>query len=113
MPRGATLLARGERFKNQAFSYGRAAYAIQFHPEVTAKTVDRWTTLAAHRLKDHGAQPRADQLAQIRRFDPGIRAWLGGFLSTWLTGPLAQPVAKRARAARSMAAAGSRPTLKP
>ena len=84
LPRGAALLARGERFKNQAFSYGRAAYAIQFHPEVTAKTVDRWTTVAAHRLKDRGAQPRTAQLAQIRRFEPGMRAWLGTFLAAWL-----------------------------
>ena len=86
LPRGAELLARGEMFKNQAFRYGRAAYAIQFHPEVTAKTVDWWTTAAAHRLKDRGAQSRKVQLSQIRRHEPGIRAWLGGFLAAWLDG---------------------------
>jgi len=84
VPRGAELLARGETFANQAFRYGRSAYAIQFHPEVTAKTVDLWTTAGAHRLKDRGAQPRAAQLSQICRHEPGIRRWLRRFLPRWL-----------------------------
>src|SRR5690606_1411277 len=36
LPFGATLLAKGgEAFPVQAFRYGRAAFALQFHPEVT------------------------------------------------------------------------------
>ncbi len=84
LPRGAELLARGETFANQAFRYGRAAYGIQFHPEVTAKIVDFWTTAGAHRLNDRGAQPRQTQLSQMRRHEPGIRVWLRRFLPHWL-----------------------------
>ena len=84
LPRGAELLARGETFRNQAFRYGRAAYATQFHPEVTARILDFWTTAGAHRLKDRGAQPRHTQLSRNRRYEPGIRLWLRRFLPHWL-----------------------------
>lgn len=42
LPKGATLLASTERYRHQAFSHGEAALALQFHPEVTAKGLERW-----------------------------------------------------------------------
>jgi GMP synthase (glutamine-hydrolysing) len=42
LPKGATLLASTERYRHQAFSYGEAALALQFHPEVTAKGLEAW-----------------------------------------------------------------------
>ena len=85
LPRGAHRLAKSETFETQAFRYGAAAYAIQFHPEVTAKMVDRWTTGGADRLVLPGAQSRPEQLRGIRRHEPGIRRWLRGFLDHWLS----------------------------
>jgi GMP synthase (glutamine-hydrolysing) len=42
LPRGASRLASTRRYENQAFSYGRAALAFQFHPEAAARTLERW-----------------------------------------------------------------------
>ncbi len=42
IPPGATALASSQRFENQAFSIGRRALALQFHPEVTAIGLERW-----------------------------------------------------------------------
>src|ERR1700712_4531433 len=35
LPGGAELIAEGDTFPVQAFRYGDAAYALQFHPDVT------------------------------------------------------------------------------
>lgn len=40
-PPGATLLARGERYPNQAFRLG-SVVGVQFHPEVDAELIRRW-----------------------------------------------------------------------
>ncbi|MBN9022779.1 MAG: hypothetical protein J0H08_11940, partial [Rhizobiales bacterium] len=43
LPSGATLLAEGDVFPNQAFSFGATAFALQFHIELTNAMVGRWT----------------------------------------------------------------------
>ncbi len=42
LPRGAVQLARGENCENQAFRFGRAAYGLQFHLEVTPEIINCW-----------------------------------------------------------------------
>lgn len=42
LPAGATHLASSDLYINQAFSFGRHALALQFHPEVLEKNVERW-----------------------------------------------------------------------
>lgn len=42
LPIGATHLASSSQYHNQAFSFGKAALALQFHPEVTARSLERW-----------------------------------------------------------------------
>jgi GMP synthase (glutamine-hydrolysing) len=42
LPEGAELLFRGEVVPNQAFRYGRAAYGVQFHLEVTEEIISDW-----------------------------------------------------------------------
>jgi GMP synthase (glutamine-hydrolysing) len=85
LPRGATLLAEGEAFTNQAFRYGKAAYGVQFHPEVTQAMVHRWTVRASHRLGLPGAQPRSAQLEARLVHDRAVAAWLDLFLDRWLS----------------------------
>ncbi len=84
LPSGATLLARGNLFANQAFCHGPAAIGIQFHSEMTYAMACRWTVRGAARMALPGAQPRTDHMAGWFRYDPPIRAWLDGFLDTWL-----------------------------
>jgi GMP synthase (glutamine-hydrolysing) len=81
---GAELLATGETFFNQAFRYGRNAYGIQFHPEVTHKIMERWTTKGAHRLVLPGAQPREAHFEGHARHDERLGDWLERFFDWWL-----------------------------
>lgn len=69
LPNGAVPLAGSELCPHQAFRYGRAAYALQFHLEVTAEIIDRWLTEAGNcaELRD---VPYISE-AEIRRRTPG------------------------------------------
>jgi GMP synthase (glutamine-hydrolysing) len=84
LPAGATLLAAGDIFPNQAFVYGPAAYGVQFHPELTLAMVYRWTTRAADRLTEPGAQCREAHLEGRHLFDHQTSRWLDQFLDRWL-----------------------------
>lgn len=86
LPRGAELLARGEIFPHQAFRYGPTTLGLQFHPEVTAEVVRRWTGTAGERLAVAGAQSRKEQLRGIERHDNALATWSETFLTWWLAG---------------------------
>lgn len=83
LPDGATLLARGEIFKNQAYRYGNA-YGIQFHPEITQTLVNRWSTRSSHRLALPGARPRNEHFNGHVVHGPGQRRWLSDLLNQWV-----------------------------
>ncbi len=99
LPSGSELLAKGKTFANQAFRYGETAYGVQFHPEVTAAIVERWTTLAAHKLSLAGAQSREEHFSGHRRHEQAMIGWLKRFLERWL--------APEPRAGPSVSAAGT------
>lgn len=42
LPENATLLASSEKYVNQAFSVGKNVLALQFHPEVTQQSMEKW-----------------------------------------------------------------------
>lgn len=84
LPAGATLLATGDTFPNQAFAYGPAAYGVQFHPELTLAMVHRWTTRASDRLNEPGAQRREAHLEGRYLYDHQTSRWLDQFLDRWL-----------------------------
>lgn len=42
LPENATLLASSDLYSNQAFSYGKNVMALQFHPEITQHSMERW-----------------------------------------------------------------------
>jgi GMP synthase-like glutamine amidotransferase len=48
LPDGAVLLARSPAYPHQAFRYGRAAYGVQFHVEVTGDIARRWAEVPAY-----------------------------------------------------------------
>ncbi|MEL6136706.1 MAG: glutamine amidotransferase [Cyanobacteria bacterium J06626_23] len=84
LPSGAELLATGDRFPNQAFRYGKHAYAVQFHPEITPGMIDFWTTQAADQLLLPGAQPRDHHFHHHAAHGHAVASWLDGFLGHWL-----------------------------
>lgn len=83
-PRGATRLAEGALFADQAFQYGPAAFGLQFHPEMTLPMIDLWTTAAHRRLRLPGAKPRRQHMSEHRVYGPRQRLWLNHFLADWL-----------------------------
>jgi GMP synthase (glutamine-hydrolysing) len=84
LPAGADLLAEGDSFPVQAFRYNGAAYALQFHPDVTQAMLHRWTVRGHERTKLPNAQPRHKHFADRAVYDPANRAFLDGFLGCWL-----------------------------
>lgn len=42
LPEGATLLASSARYENQSFSLGERVLALQFHPEITRRGMEKW-----------------------------------------------------------------------
>lgn len=84
LPNGAVPLFAGDIFKNQAYRYGEKAYGLQFHPEMTRKMLEKWTTEGVHMLSLSGAQSRDEQLHQHSLYAPAMEHWLTGFLCHWL-----------------------------
>ena len=99
VPRGAVLLAEGERFLHQAFRYGSAAYGLQFHPEANPELVRFWMDEAGEDAFDEpGVHSRARQLRDQGTFDGPMGAWLERFIDQHLLpcAESAQSVAERA-----------------
>lgn len=84
LPSGATLLAEGDEFAAQAFRYGRAAFGLQFHPEVTYQMMCRWTTAGAERMAMPGALPREKHFRDWYQHDAAVARWLSDFLRRWV-----------------------------
>jgi GMP synthase (glutamine-hydrolysing) len=84
LPHDAVLLAESDTFPVQAFRYDGAAYALQFHVEVTHAMMCRWTTRGHARMELPGAQPRAAHFEGRLLHDAACRAWLDAFLDHWL-----------------------------
>ncbi len=82
LPSGATLLATAETYPNQAFRYGRNAWGIQFHGELTRMMMHRWVVRGAHRFELPGAQPGRDHLGGRLVWDMQLKRWLTEFLET-------------------------------
>ncbi len=65
LPAGAVPLAAGERYPHQAFRLGRCAWALQYHPEVTAEDFEDWLASGHGAVRTAGLHPdeiRADLL---------------------------------------------------
>lgn len=85
LPRGASLLAKGGMFPNQAMLYGKHAFALQFHPELTLAMMRRWTSLGDRMLRRRCAQAHKDHFVGHTRYDRALNAWLEDFLDMWLS----------------------------
>jgi GMP synthase (glutamine-hydrolysing) len=84
-PRGATRLAYTEAFPQQAFRYGENAYGLQFHPEATRATLERWISRRPpERYLLKGTQPPERQLADHAAHDAALQSWFNGFLNGWI-----------------------------
>ncbi|MDX3927573.1 MAG: glutamine amidotransferase [Shinella sp.] len=80
LPAGATLLATGEHYENQAFRYGGNAWGIQFHGELTLAMMHRWVVRGAHRFELPGAQVGRAHIDGRLIYDAALRLWMTAFL---------------------------------
>ena len=48
LPEGAVLLASSPAYPNQAFRWGRSAYGVQFHLELSRELVEEWAGVPAY-----------------------------------------------------------------
>lgn len=80
LPAGATLLATGHHYENQAFRYGDNAWGIQFHGELTLAMMHRWVVRGAHRFDLPGAQAGRAHLDGRLLHDAALRLWMSAFL---------------------------------
>ena len=81
LPSGATLLAAGADYPNQAFRYGRNAWGIQFHAELTRAMMHSWVVRGAQRFDLPGAQLGREHLAGRMVWDARLKRWLEEFLN--------------------------------
>lgn len=86
LPAGATLLAEGDTFTNQAFAYGPSAYGFQFHVELTTAMVNRWTGRIGDRASLPNAQARELHFHGRALHDWKTASFLDRFLELWLAG---------------------------
>ena len=87
LPSGATLMATGDHYENQAYRYGDKAWGIQFHAELTRAMMHRWVVRGAHRFDLPGAQVGRDHLEGRMIWDLRLKAWLAEFLKTVFGSP--------------------------
>ncbi|MEE8172329.1 MAG: glutamine amidotransferase [Alphaproteobacteria bacterium] len=86
LPAGAKHLATRESFPNQAFRYGAASFAVQFHPEVNDAVLAAWLNREPppEDLARRGAQSAAEQFRHHASHRNAMHAWLQKFLTYWL-----------------------------
>ena len=90
LPAGATVLASSDACGIQAFRFGRHAYGMQFHVEVTAETVANWAAIPEYaRALEKAMGPGAvKQLgnqvsAELSRFNKNARSLYDSFKAVW------------------------------
>lgn len=85
LPDGAKLLASSEQYKNQIFTYGKNAMALQCHPEVQAGQLEEWyVTFQDDITGDNPAIPVKELRAQTHEHIETLNKQAKLFMNAWL-----------------------------
>ena len=87
LPADAVLLASGRDFEAQAFRYGKRAYGLQFHPEVTFAMMCCWIGRSGGHIEQPGACPREQHVRGCFNTTSPSPAGPALFLTPGRTGP--------------------------
>jgi GMP synthase-like glutamine amidotransferase len=71
LPPGAVLLATGELYRHQVYRLGDVAWAVQYHPEVTADDFDGWMREDAEPVAATG-RDAAEVAREVRAADADL-----------------------------------------
>lgn len=87
LPDGAVLLAGSDAYPHQAFRFGRVAYGVQFHVEVSSAMAEEWGRVPAYaeyldRVLGRGSLP--ELLAAFRQREPVLREHARTMFERWL-----------------------------
>ena len=85
LPAGARSLASTQLTPCQGFAWGKAALAMQFHPEVTATGLEQWYVGNSGELRELGLKPgelRRSAAAHAADMQTQAAALLKGWLAT-------------------------------
>jgi GMP synthase (glutamine-hydrolysing) len=84
IPAGAERLASSDLYENQAFRYGLRIFGLQFHPEASRRSLERWIARRGERNFAPGAHPPERQLSDHAQFDAELSQWFESFLEKWI-----------------------------
>ena len=85
LPDGAVLLASTPVTRNQAFRWGPAALGLQFHPEATARGLERWFIGHAGEIGGTVGLSVPGLRDETRRHAPRLEACAPGVLARFLS----------------------------
>jgi GMP synthase-like glutamine amidotransferase len=83
LPPGSVTLCGSERFPNQGFRVGPAAWGTQFHPEVLTDDAAAWARSSAAELAAIGLTVEGVS-AEIEAGEPELRRVWGEFAAGWM-----------------------------
>jgi GMP synthase (glutamine-hydrolysing) len=72
LPGGTDRLASSELYPNQAFRFGRNAYALQFHPEVNEDLIYSWVEMHREKLKKMDPDLEQKIMTETREYIKGF-----------------------------------------
>jgi GMP synthase-like glutamine amidotransferase len=85
LPRGAVALAGSLACTYEAFRFGVAAYALQFHPEVRAEDLARWRDVPSYRrLLDESGREWGDVVRELERASVALDDFAAQLIERWL-----------------------------
>lgn len=84
LPKGATALASSARTTYQAFSYGRAAYGVLFHMEVTTQIIADMVRAFADEVREEGLDGEQIKAGATQHL-PTLHANGRTFFQNWAT----------------------------
>jgi GMP synthase (glutamine-hydrolysing) len=85
LPRGAVPLAGSLACTYEAFRFGVAAYALQFHPEVRAEDIARWRDVPGYRrMLDESGRKWEDVVRELTRASVALDELAEQVVERWL-----------------------------
>jgi len=84
LPENAVLLASSENYSNQAFSYGKNILALQFHPEVTQRVMEKWYIGHIGEIMQTDGVSVASLRQQSRRYANQLEVQGELFFNSWM-----------------------------
>jgi GMP synthase-like glutamine amidotransferase len=87
LPEGAVLLAGSAACAHQAFRWGRRAYGVQFHIEVSVDMVCEWAKIPEYRdylERELGAEALPQQIARLAALAEEMRGHSRAMFGRWL-----------------------------